>query len=239
MLRTLREWLAAALCSVGGNPPAQAAGRPDWVAEQLLGALLMSGSTASDCAALTSWGLAVLAIKELFIGVVLGTLIRFAFSVLEIIGEMAHISSLTVVSRRPRQPLSTAYLLLGVGAFCLLGGHHGALSGLAATVHCAPPFEIPAEISLVGAGQDTALRLFSVAMATAVLLSAPIFVAGLFADVIIGVLSRLQSGAALAGAQTLRGIAVQLGVVLSLGLVVTHVVEFLQQGVMDLALCGM
>jgi flagellar biosynthetic protein FliR len=202
-----------------------------------LGLLLATHFGAAGVPALDGPRLAALVIKELFVGIVIGVLTRLAFSVFEVVGEIAHLSSFAVFSTPDRNPLATAYRLLGVSGFLVLGGHHGLIQGLASTAHCVAPFELPGWEPFAGAGQDAAVRLFAAAMATAVLISAPIFAAGLFADVVVGVLSRLQSGAAMLGAQTVRAVAVQLVVVLSLGLVVTSAIELLESGLESLSLC--
>jgi flagellar biosynthetic protein FliR len=181
---------------------------------------------------------AALVIKELFVGIVIGALVRFSFSVLEVVGEVAHLSTLSVLTGQGQSPYTTAYLLLGAGVFFLMKGHHALISGLASTIACAPPLEIPGIASVAGAGQDAAIRLFSSAMAAAVLIAAPIFAAGLFAELIVGVVSRLHSGWAAAGAQTLRVVAVQVMVLASLGFVVTSAITFLESGLADLSLCS-
>jgi flagellar biosynthetic protein FliR len=181
---------------------------------------------------------AALVTKEIFVGIVIGALVRFSFSVLEVVGEVAHLSSLSVLAGQGQSPYTTAYLLLGAGVFFLMKGHHALISGLASTIACVPPLEIPGIASVAGAGQDAAIRLFSSAMAAAVLISAPIFAAGLFAEVIVGMVSRLNPGWATGGAQTLRVAAVQVTVLASLCFVVTSAIELLEAGLADLSLCA-
>lgn len=170
---------------------------------------------------------AALATKELFVGLVIGASIRFAFSVFEMVGSIVHLSAFGVLSPGNRTAMTTAYTLLGAGVFLAVGGHHGVISGLAATVRAVPPVDLPGWESMVGAGHAAAVALFCTAMATAVLIAAPLFFAGLFADLTIGVLSRFYSGVGVTGAVTLRVIAVQLLALASLGLVVTHGISLL------------
>jgi flagellar biosynthetic protein FliR len=179
-----------------------------------------------------------LMLKELFLGLVIGAMVRIAFSVLEIVGQLAHILTFAIPEGREQGPLSTAYVLLGTGIFLLIGGHHALLTGLVSTTRCLPPHALPGVEVFAGATTEAVIVLFASAMATGVLAAAPIFAAALAADLTVGAVSRLYHGVAEAGAQTARLLVVQLMVVASLLLVVTTAVEFLQTGLEGIALCG-
>ncbi|MCP4600569.1 MAG: flagellar biosynthetic protein FliR [Proteobacteria bacterium] len=185
----------------------------------------------------------ILAIKELFIGVVVGSLARIAFSVLEITGDLARLSTVAIPRTGGGEgtrgaPLTRAYVLLGTAAFLLVDGHHAFITGLAGTTRCLPPAALPGAFELPSIGITPALGLFSTAMGTAVLISAPIFVAGIAADFIVGLLSRIAPGIAPPiGAQATRAVLVQLAVIAALGMVVSGAVEFLQSGMERLELC--
>ena len=141
-----------------------------------------------------------LAVKELFVGVIIGATVRIAFSVLEIVGQLAHISAFAVSEGEKSGVFPTAYTLLGAGIFLLIDGHHALIKGLVATTHALPPHLFPGADIFTGALLDGVIALFAGAMATGVLAAAPIFAAGLAADVIVGGVSRLYYGVAEAGA---------------------------------------
>ncbi len=185
-----------------------------------------------------------LAAKELFIGVVIGALARLAFSVLEVAGDLASLSTAAIPATGEDMdtrglPLTRVYTLLGTAAFLLVDGHHAFITGLAGTTRCLPPAIVPGTKDLIATGAAPALELFSTAMGTAVLISAPVFVAGLTADFLVGLVSRFVPGAApAAGTQAVRSVAVQLAVIATLGFVVSAAVRFLQTGMEGLSLCG-
>ncbi|MCP4675641.1 MAG: flagellar biosynthetic protein FliR [Deltaproteobacteria bacterium] len=184
-----------------------------------------------------------LAAKELFIGIVIGALARIAFSVLEIAGDLARLSTTAIPATGDDTdtrgfPLTKVYTLLGTAAFLLMDGHHAFITGLAGTTRCLPPASFPGAKDLVATGASPVLELFSTAMGTAVLISAPVFVAGLAADFLVGLISRLVPGVAPpAGAQAARAVAVQLAVIAALGFVVSAALKFLQTGMEGLSLC--
>ena len=72
---------------------------------------------------------------------------------------------------------------------------------------------------------------------TAVLISAPIFAAGLAADVTLGLVQRFETSPSLVpGTQTLRAIATQVAVVAALGVAVNASLEFLRRSMEQLVL---
>ena len=179
-----------------------------------------------------------LALKEIFIGFVIGTMVRMAFLVFEIVGELARISALAIPSERQTGVFSKLYILLGVVVFLLVDGHHALIQGLVATVRCIPPHTIPGTLPLTGSITENVIALFSTAMATGVLAAGPIFAAGIASDLIVGSASRFYHGVAETGTQAFRPLAVQLAVVASMVLVVSTATEFLQMGLQNIALCG-
>ncbi len=184
-----------------------------------------------------------LAVKELFVGVVIGALARIAFAVLDVAGDLARLSTVSIPAAGQGDgtrgaPLTRGYVLLGTAAFLLVDGHHAFIAGLIGTVRCMPPGSLPGTLESATTYVPLALKLFSSAMSTAVLISAPVFAAGIAADVVIGLLSRLSPGMAPpVGAQATRAIFVQLAIVASLGIVVTAAVNFLKSGIEQLSLC--
>ncbi len=185
-----------------------------------------------------------LAAKELFIGVLIGALARIAFLVLEVAGDLARLSTVAI----PRTgdsgqgdrgaPLTRAYTLIGIASFLLVDGHHAFISGLAGTTRCLPPALLPGALKLTAMGASPALELFSAAMGTAVLISGPVFIAGIAADFIVGLISRVSPGIAPpAGVQATRAILVQVAVIATLATVVSVAVDFLKSGMEHLVLC--
>ncbi len=180
--------------------------------------------------------LIALACKEVFIGVIIGAMVRFSFMVLEVTGEIAGISSLTIHKDQEAGIYSKFYLLLGTGVFLLVDGHHALLQGIAATTRCVPPQGFPTAAGF-GVVEEGIIALFSGAMATGVSTAGPIFAAGIAADLILGSLTRISQGVAEAGVQTARVLATQLAVVVSLLFVVSSAVDFLQTSLQNLELC--
>ncbi len=212
-----------------------------WLGLTLALALLLTPQS-GPLGAIGAHGWIALAVKELFIGVVIGTLARIAFSVLDVVGDLARISSLSI----PRvetadfsrvSPLTGAYVLLATAVFLVADGHHALLSGLAKTAQCLPPLNMPGIQPLAAGGSSAALILFSAAMASAVMIAAPIFLAGIAADILIGLVSRFAAGTAATGAQTVRLLFVQFMVIASLGLVVSTAINFLQTSMEQLSIC--
>ncbi len=185
-----------------------------------------------------------LAVKELFVGVVVGILVRMAFLVFEVAGELARTQTLTIPDTGGDEglrgaPLTRIYVLLGTIAFLLIGGHHAFIVGLLGTTRCMPPGAIPDFSHLAAPFIPVALHFFCTAMATAVLISAPIFVAGIFADFIIGLGLRLAPGMAPpAGVQAARALIVQVVLIATLGAAVSRGVGFLKDSMENIVLCS-
>jgi flagellar biosynthetic protein FliR len=186
-----------------------------------------------------------LAAKELFVGIVIGSLVRIAFFVLEAAGELAGLSTVAIPgvsldegARGAR--LTGAFTLLGTGIFFLVDGHHALIAGFAGTMKCIPPGVMPGALDISARGTAAVLGLFSSAMGAAVLISAPIFIAGIAADLGIGLVYRLAPGMAPpVGAQAVRAVLVQAAVIAALGVVVSIAVEFLVDAMNRLDLCSL
>jgi flagellar biosynthetic protein FliR len=185
----------------------------------------------------------VLAVKEVFIGVVLGTVVRIAFSVFEVVGDLARLGTVSIPdagadSFARGTPLSRVYTLLAAAVFLLVGGHHALLSGLGSTVRCLPPGIAPGSYDLFPFDASVVLGLFGATMAMGVLISAPVFVAGISADVLTGLISHFTSGVApFRGMHAIRAACVQVVVVIAFGTVVSTALDTLQDGVEKIAIC--
>jgi type III secretory pathway component EscT len=91
---------------------------------------------------------------------------------------------------------------------------------------------LPVDVSVV-------LGLFGATMAMGVLISAPVFVAGVSADILTGLISRFTSGVGpFRGMHAVRAVCVQVMVVIALGTVVATALGFLQDGVEKMAICS-
>lgn len=186
-----------------------------------------------------------LALKELFVGLTIGALIRIAFFVLQAIGDLAGLSMVSMSGAADDEitggsALTGAFTLLGIGIFFLMDGHHGLIAGLAGTLRCIPPGAMPAVQDLSAAGARVAVGLFSSAMATGVLVSAPVFVAGIGADLAIGLVHRLAPGLAPPlGAQAVRAAVVQISVIAVLGVAISIALEFLTNAMSRTDLCAL
>ncbi|MCP4199913.1 MAG: flagellar biosynthetic protein FliR [Proteobacteria bacterium] len=185
----------------------------------------------------------VLAAKEIFIGVVLGTIVRIAFSVFEVAGDLARLGTVSIPdagddSFARGTPISRVYTLLAAAVFLLVGGHHAVLSALGSTVRCLPPGMVPSYDMLPFDG-SVVLGLFGATMAMGVLVSAPVFVAGISADILTGLISRFTFGdGPFRGMHAVRAVCVQVVVVIALGTVVATALGFLQDGVEKIAICS-
>jgi flagellar biosynthetic protein FliR len=185
----------------------------------------------------------VLAVKEVFIGVVLGTIVRLAFSVFEVAGDLARLGTVSIPdagedSFARGTPLSRAYTLLAAAVFLLVGGHHALLAGLGSTIRCLPPGVDPSSYDIFPFDVSVVLGLFGATMAMGVLISAPVFVAGISADILTGLISRVLSGVGpFRGMHAIRAAFVQVMVVIALGTVVSTGLSFLQDGVEKIEIC--
>ena len=191
----------------------------------------------------TPFYLGALALKELFIGIVIGVMTRLAFAVFEITGGLVNVASLSF-RRAVEQdglggtPLQTFYPLLGTTIFLLLGGHHALLSGIAGTFGCMPLTTLPPIDALGDTASLAVLRLFTSAIAAAVLISAPIFIAGLAAETITGIMLRITGGTAQSGTQLARVFAVCLIAIATLGMVLENGIDFLSNSLNEASICG-
>jgi flagellar biosynthesis protein FliR len=186
----------------------------------------------------------VLALRETLTGAALGLTARIAFSVLESAGGLLGAALPAVfagggATDERRSPLASLYVLFGTAAFLLMDGHHALLAALAGTIECLPPAAIPAAADPLAAGIDGALALFAGAFAWAVMIAAPVFVAGLAAELLSGLATRIAPvlGQGV-GSQGLRTVVVQLALIAFLGATVTAAVGFLREGIEGLSACG-
>ena len=186
-----------------------------------------------------------LAAKEIFIGVVLGAVVRIAFSVFEVAGDLARLGTISIPSAGDDSfargtPISRVYTLLAAAVFLLVGGHHAVLSALWATVRCLPPGMMPGSQDVLPADVSVVLGIFGATMSMGVLISAPVFVAGVSADILTGLIARFTSGAEPSrGMHVVRAVCVQVMVVIALGTVVATALGFLQNGVEKIAICSL
>jgi flagellar biosynthetic protein FliR len=184
-----------------------------------------------------------LAVKEVFIGVVLGTIVRLAFSVFEVAGDLARLGTVSIPDAGESSfsrgtPLSRVYTLLAAAVFLLVGGHHALLTGLGSTIRCLPPGVAPSSYDMFPVDISVVLGLFGATMAMGVLISAPVFVAGISADILTGLVSRIMSGVGpFRGMHAIRAAFVQVMVVIALGTVVSTALNVLQDGVEKIAFC--
>jgi flagellar biosynthesis protein FliR len=183
-----------------------------------------------------------LAIKEVFVGVLVGSLVRIVFSIFEVVGDLSRISALTIpggenANGTGSAPLTQAYVFLGSALFLLVGGHHAFITGFVGTMRSQPPTILPGLSTFSLGAAQAAIGLLSAAIGTAVLVAAPIFIAGLLADVIIGVASRIvKDSFAMTGTQVLRAVFVQLMIISTLGFVVSVAIRFVESNLIKMVL---
>ena len=185
-------------------------------------------SVMGDASALTA-----LALKELFIGIVIGTLARIAFSVLEMLGDIAHTLALPIASGATETGFRSLYPLMGTAVFFLIGGHHSLIEGLSATLTCIPVFVMPA----AAWGPEPVVKLFTGAVAAATLAAIPLFAAGMVSDLLVGGISHILESAPVFGATSIRSLAILTVAALSLGGVVSVTLDLLRAALNNLSLC--
>lgn len=186
----------------------------------------------------------LLAVKELFIGIVFGCVVRIAFAVFEIAGELARISASPVHVTTEglfdaSAPFAGMYTLLGTALFLLVGGHHSLVTGLKTTILCLPP-SLPLELGVItDKNVPILLEVFGASMATGVLISAPMFVAGLCADIMVTSISRIAAGLVSSeGTPAIRSVFVQVFIVVVLSVVVSIAVGFLVKRMEMYSICS-
>ena len=190
-----------------------------------------------DPAAIGVGGWLVLALREALTGALLGLAARLAFSVLELVGGLLGDALPTVFrldrrGREQRSPIASFYVLFGTVAFLLMDGHHALISALAGSLAAFPPGGGATSGDLLATGLESLLGLFSGAFAFAVMVAAPVFVAGLAAEVLTGLTARIAPALGQGtGSQGLRTVAVQLALIAFLGVSVTGAVGFLRDGI--------
>lgn len=178
---------------------------------------------------------------EAAIGAVLGVMARLVFFALESAADLTSIAARIFPSSEPRapvegaSPVSALYTIFGTAAFILMGGHRAMIDVLAASTRLAPPGGGVFPGDSLGSIPELALGVFQSAFAFGVMISAPVFVAGMFAHLLAGLVARLSPGASqAAGTQTLQTVAVQLVLLAILGAAVSAGVAFLEGGMADL-----
>jgi flagellar biosynthesis protein FliR len=185
-----------------------------------------------------------MALREALVGAVLGLAARIAFSVLESAGGLIG-DALPAVFRpgagqvEQRTPVASFYVLFGTAAFLAMDGHHALVSALAGSLSSFPPAGAAASGGLVEVGFDSILVLFAGAFAFAVMVAAPVFVAGLAAEVLTGLGARIVPALGQgAGTQGVRTVVVQVALIAFLGVSVTAAVGFLRDGIEQIAAFG-
>jgi type III secretory pathway component EscT len=182
-------------------------------------------------------GWLVSAFREGLAGAALGLAARLAYSVLESAGGLIAAALPAVFhgsadrSER-RSPVAWFYVLFGTAAFLAMGGHRALISALAGSLVSFPLAGGGSTGDLLVVGFDSALGLFAGAFAFAVMVAAPVFVAGLAAEVLTGLTARIAPALGQGvGSQGVRTIAVQLAMIAFLGAAVTAAVGFLRDGI--------
>ena len=177
--------------------------------------------------------LIAMAIKELFVGIVIGTLARIAFSVLEMTGRLTERTAFPLIAADTETGIPPLYTLVGCAFFFLIGGHHTLIEGLRATLVCHPVGTLPATVD-----PAPAIALVAAAMGAAVMASVPVFVAGLAADVAVGGLSRIFADATVHGAAPIRSVAVLIVAAAAIGTAAAYTLSMLGETLAALADCG-
>jgi type III secretory pathway component EscT len=97
---------------------------------------------------------------------------------------------------------------------------------------------VPGSHDMLPFDGSAVLGLFGATMSMGVLISAPVFVAGISADILTGLISRFTFGdGPFRGMHAVRAVCVQVMVVIALGTVVATALGFLQDGVEKIAIC--
>lgn len=188
--------------------------------------------------------LIVLAAREAAVGAAFGLAARLAFGLLESAGALLAVAALTEPRAgspddAPGAGLGGLFVLFGTAAFLLVDGHHALLAALASSLRCLPVGDAAAIEGGLPALLDAALALFAGAFAWAVLVAAPVYVAGLIADGLIALATRGVPVVSQPGAASgLRALTVQLAVIAALAGAVATAVAFLQRGLAHLPACG-
>ncbi|MDD5307982.1 MAG: flagellar biosynthetic protein FliR [Deltaproteobacteria bacterium] len=177
----------------------------------------------------------VLAVKELFVGIVLGASARIAFSIFEAAGRLTEAAvplpglASETDGASGGSPLAVFYALFGASAFFLVGGHHAFVAALAGSVRRLPVAALPDMTDVGLASASGVLGLFAGVTAWAFLLAAPVFVAGLAADLALGLAARAAPwmGTAAHVAPGVRPVVVQAAAVAALGAAVSAATTFL------------
>jgi type III secretory pathway component EscT len=220
---------------LGGAPLPWAA----WVGLSIALSAVLAPLALSGAALAVSHPWPVLAIKELFVGVVLGASARIAFSIFESIGRLVE-AAVPMPGLHGEtdgvsggSPLSVFYALFGASVFFLVGGHHAFVAALAGSVRRLPVASLPDLADAGAKGASGVLALFGGVTAWALLLAAPVFVAGLAADLALGLAARAApwTGAAAQGSPGVRPIVAQAAMVAALGATVSAATTFLADAV--------
>ena len=211
LLLLCRAAPALRLCPFFGGAPMPLVG---WAALSLalVPALLpAAGFSASSLSA----PLPVLAVKEIFLGTVIGVICRMTFSVLESGGALARRALFLSPFSASSDTAARMYTVTGIAALLSVDGHHALLRGFAQSFRCMPLDMLPDPLS--GAGADPVVSAFAGAFAAATVMAAPLFGAGLMAEFALVGFSRLLSETIVSVADALRTAAVQLAAIAAFG----------------------
>ena len=187
-------------------------------------------------ASVLSVPLFVSAVKELFVGTVIGIICRMTFSTLESAGALARRALFVSPFSATADTTARIYTVTGIAAILSVDGHHALLRGLAQSLRCMPLHQLPDASSAVGA--EPVIIAFSGATAAATLIAVPMFGAGLMAELLVVGFSRLLSDAVVSSAEALRAAAVQLAAVATFGFAMRTALFLILEALEQLPGCG-
>ncbi len=177
-----------------------------------------------------------LAIKEIFVGVLIGCLCRIAFSTLESLSRLVR----QAVSAHPETDtiFSNLYLGTGICAFLLMKGHHLFIKGFATTIKCISPHSF-FSLSSSPIMQTELVMLMSSSIAAAVTASIPIFASVLISDLVISLISKLLSDTTTSAMSAVRAVAAQLAIIACFVWSVKASMSLISRAMEKLLNCGM
>jgi flagellar biosynthetic protein FliR len=199
----------------------------------VLAAGLLPGIAAPAALPATTWQLAVGIAGELLFGMAIGTALSFVFVAVhwagEIIGQQMGLGLGQLFDPQLGQtgaPVADLYYLFTLVTFLLMQGHHAFLRGVRATFDSLPLLSVGMSQGLL----DLVTGLLHAATALAIQLAAPMLIAMLLVDVVMGFLSKTMPQINIMTA----GLSVRVlcgMVVLILGLMISS--EVISQGIVD------
>lgn len=150
-------------------------------------------------------GLALLGLRELLIGLVLGVSLAVPVLAVRWAGELVGMS---FGSAGDDSPFATLHGLFAAALFVTLGGHRLAIAALARSLDAAPLATLALPAHATGIAASSAL-LLGQAIATATLIALPVLIALALSDALLALFARLTSFAFLPDlAGTTRALAV-------------------------------